>query len=50
MISLVLQIVKGGEWTSFNVVFLARTVGQVKSRLYISTSLGTFDYKVRHWW
>eukprot|EP00731_Ephydatia_muelleri_P015388 Em0008g1108a len=40
------KIVKGGEWTSFNVVFLARTVGQVKSRLYISTSLGTFDYKV----
>eukprot|EP00731_Ephydatia_muelleri_P023706 Em0015g1289a len=39
------KIVKGGEVDIFNVVFLARTVGPVQSKLYISTSLGTFDYK-----
>jgi len=40
-------VVKAGDWTTFDVVFLARVVGAVQNTLYIHTSLGTFDYKVR---
>ena len=39
-------MVKGGDWTTFDVVFLARVVGAVQNTLYIHTSMGTFDYKV----
>ena len=41
------QVVKAGDSTTFDVVFLARVIGAVQNTLYIHTSLGTFDYKVR---
>jgi len=41
------KVVKAGDWTMFDVVFLARVVGAVQNTLYIHTSLGTFDYKVQ---
>ncbi len=40
------QVVKPGDWTTFDVVFLARAIGAVHSTIYVHTSLGTFDYKV----
>ena len=40
------KVVKPGESTAFDVVFLARTVGAVHNTLYIHTSVGTFDYRV----
>ena len=40
------KVVKPGESTTFDVVFLARTAGAVHNTLYIHTSLGTFDYRV----
>ena len=41
------KVVKPGESTTFDVVFLARAVGAVHNTLYIHTSMGTFDYRVR---
>ena len=40
------KTVKPGESTTFDVVFLARTVGAVHNTLYIHTTAGTFDYRV----
>ena len=40
------KVVKPGESTTFDVVFLARAVGAVHNTLYIHTSMGTFDYRV----
>lgn len=40
------KVVKPGESTTFDVVFLARTSGAVHNTLYIHTSMGTFDYRV----
>lgn len=40
------KVVKPGESTTFDVVFLARASGAVHNTLYIHTSMGTFDYRV----
>ena len=40
------KTVKPGELTTFDVVFLAKTIGAVHNTLYIHTSVGTFDYRV----
>lgn len=45
-IAFYLQVLKAGESTTFDVIFLARMVEDVQTTLYIQTSLGTFDYKV----
>ena len=44
---MVLQVLKAGESTTFDVIFLARLPESVQTALYIQTSLGTFDYKVQ---
>lgn len=41
-----LQVLKAGESTTFDVIFLARVLERVQTTLYIQTSLGTFNYKV----
>ena len=41
------QVVKAGESTSFDVVFLARMTGSARNLLYIQSSQGTFEYEVR---
>ena len=41
-----LQHVPPGGNTTFEVVFLARRVGNVENTLYIHTSVGTFKYQV----
>ena len=43
---LVVQVLKAGESTTFDVIFLPRAAETVQTTLYIQTSLGTFDYKV----
>lgn len=40
------KVLKAGESTTFDVIFLARVTEDVQTSLYIQTSLGTFDYKV----
>ncbi len=42
-----MQVVKAGESTSFDVVFLARVTGSARNLLYIQSSQGTFEYEVR---
>ena len=42
----VIQVVRPGESTTFDIVFLPRRVGRVGTVLYIHTSLGTFKYEV----
>jgi hypothetical protein len=46
MIFLSLQVVPPGANTTFDVVFLARQLGNVENTLYIHTSQGTFRYQV----
>ena len=40
------QVLLSGESTTFDVVFLARSLGAVEDTLHIHTSLGILDYKV----
>ena len=39
-------MVRPGDSTTFDIVFLPRRVGRVGTVLYIHTSLGTFKYEV----
>ena len=45
---LLFQLVPPRTNTTFDVVFLARQVGNVENTLYIHTSHGTFKYQVRN--
>ena len=47
LFSLPLQTVPPGGNTTFDVVFLARQVGNVENTLYIHTSIGSVRYQVR---
>ena len=39
-------MVRPGESTTFDIVYLPRRIGRVGTVLYIHTSLGTFKYEV----
>ena len=41
-----MQVLKAGESTTFDVIFLPRVSEVVQTTLYVQTSLGTYDYKV----
>jgi len=40
------QVVPAGGNTTFEVVFLARAVGNVENTLFINTAVGVFSYQV----
>lgn len=46
ILSFFLQFVPPGGNASFEVVFLARVVGNVENTLFINTVTGTFSYQV----
>ena len=41
------QVLQASETTSFEIVFLPRSLGLVVDTLHIHSSLGNFDYEVR---